>query len=102
VATAPVRPFNYFNQMENGVDEVHFNFVHRVSRFSSQGMNAELPVLDCEETAYGLSRTATRGDVVRRNHFLMPNANTSILFGAQRLVWRVPIDDFSHHSFTVD
>jgi 5,5'-dehydrodivanillate O-demethylase len=102
VATAPVRPFNYFNQMENGVDEVHFNFVHRVSRFSSQGMNAELPILDCEETAYGLSRTATRGDVVRRNHFLMPNANTSILFGAQRLVWRVPIDDVSHHSFTVD
>lgn len=102
VATAPLRPFNYFNQLENGLDEVHFNFVHRVSRFAEQGMNAGIPVLGCEETAWGLARTATRAGVVRRNHFLMPNANTAILFGAVRLVWRVPVDDHAHRSFTTD
>jgi len=102
VATAPLRPFNYFSQLENALDEVHFNFVHRVSPFAAQGMNAAIPVLACQETEYGLARTSTRDDIVRRNHFLMPNANTSILFGAIRLVWRVPVDDHSHHSFTVD
>lgn len=102
VATAPLRPFNYFNQLENGLDEVHFNFVHRVSRFATQGMNTEIPQLGYELTDWGLARTATRGAVTRRNHFLMPNANTAILFGAIRLVWRVPIDDHAHHSFTVD
>ncbi|MDO9088728.1 MAG: Rieske 2Fe-2S domain-containing protein [Burkholderiaceae bacterium] len=100
--TAPMRPFNYFSQLENGLDEVHFNFVHRISRFAAQGMNAEIPQLACEETEYGLSRTSTRSGVVRRNHFLMPNANSAILFGAIRLVWRTPIDDHSHYSFTVD
>lgn len=102
IATGPLRPFNYFSQMENAVDEVHFNFVHRISRFATQGMNMAIPVLSCEVTPYGLSRTSARDGVVRRNHFLMPNAVTSILFGAQRLVWRVPVDDFSHRSFTVD
>jgi 5,5'-dehydrodivanillate O-demethylase len=101
-ATAPLRFFNYFSQLENSVDEVHFNFVHRISRFATQGMNTDIPVLACEVTDYGLSRTSTRVGVVRHNHLLMPNANTAILFGAIRLVWRIPVDDHSHHSFTVD
>ncbi len=102
VANAPIRPFNYFSQIENGMDEVHFNFVHRISRFTEQGMNSEIPKLSCEETAYGLARISTRAGVKRLNHFLMPNANIAILFGAWHLVWRVPIDDHSHISFTVD
>ncbi|MDO8278193.1 MAG: Rieske 2Fe-2S domain-containing protein [Burkholderiaceae bacterium] len=99
---APLRRFNYFNQIENSLDEVHFNFVHRISRFSEDGLNAIVPTLNCEETDYGLARTATRGDVQRQTHFLMPSTNLSLLFGAWHLVWRVPVDDASHISFTVD
>ena len=100
--TAPQRPFNYFQQLENGLDEVHFSFVHRVSRFSDQGLNAELPVLTCQETPYGLARVSLRGGVARHTHFLMPNVGVSLLFGARRIVWRIPVDDNSHVSFTID
>lgn len=100
--TAPLRPFNYFQQLENGLDEVHFSFVHRLSRFSTQGLNAELPVLTCEETPYGLARVSMRRDVARHTHFLMPNVGVSLLFGAWHVVWRVPVDDVSHISFTID
>lgn len=101
-AQALRRPFNYFNQLENGLDEVHFNFVHRVSRFAKQGLTLEIPVLSCEETEYGLSRVSVRGGVERRTHFLMPNVNVTLLFDAWHVVWRVPVDDVSHISFTVD
>jgi 5,5'-dehydrodivanillate O-demethylase len=96
------RPFNYFRQIENALDEVHFNFVHRVSPFAAQGMIAELPELSCEDTEFGLSRISKRGDIERQTFFLMPNSNTSLFFGARRQVWRVPVEDTSHISFTVD
>jgi len=98
----PLRPFNYFRQIENALDEVHFNFVHRVSPFADQGMITELPELRCEETEFGLSRISKRGSIERQTYFLMPNSNASLFFGARRQVWRVPIDDTSHISFTVD
>ncbi len=99
---APQRPFNYFRQIENALDEVHFNFVHRVSPFAAQGMISALPELSCEETQFGLSRISKRGTIERQTYFLMPNTNTSLFFGARRLVWRVPVEDTSHISFTMD
>ncbi len=99
---APLRTFNYFSQLENALDEVHFRFVHRISRIAEQGLTDAIPTLTCEETDYGLARASTRRGVDRKTHFLMPNINASIFFDALHIVWRVPVDDYSHISFTVD
>jgi 5,5'-dehydrodivanillate O-demethylase len=101
------RKWSFFDQLENSVDEVHFNFVHRRSKFSDVGLNDEIPELDCEETDYGILRLGKRGDSTRRSHILMPNCMYSMVFEhfkgwAEHLSWRVPIDDETHTSFIVD
>src|SRR5689334_19071782 len=48
------RPCNYFQNVENVVDEVHVAFVHRESGFTEGGLNWDLPVITAEETEYGL------------------------------------------------
>jgi 5,5'-dehydrodivanillate O-demethylase len=105
-----VRDCNYFQNIENGVDEVHVNFTHGYTAFSTSGLNDEVPEVAAEERPYGLVEYAFRtGDRVRETHFLMPN----ILFlklpqqlagedGWRDYVsWRVPIDDHVHMSFIV-
>lgn len=101
------RPWAVFTQIENSVDETHFNFAHRKSKFDSIGMTENIPVLTCEETEYGLVRRGDRAGAVRTGHFFMPNWSLSSLFDpskgwAEHLVWRVPIDDESHISFIAD
>jgi 5,5'-dehydrodivanillate O-demethylase oxygenase subunit len=100
------RPYPFFNQLENTVDEVHFNFVHRVSRFTDAGLNRHIPEVTCEETEYGIARYGKRGDAVRLTHVVMPNCTlTSVPRGngwADRLAWRVPIDRNSHLSLSID
>lgn len=101
------RDWSFFDQLENSVDEVHFNFVHRKSKFSDVGLNDEIPELGCEETSYGILRLGRRGNTVRRSHILMPNCMYSMVFEhfkgwAEHLSWRVPIDDDTHTSFMVD
>ena len=36
---------NFYNQLENSVDQVHFNFVHRRSPFADQGLNRDIPTV---------------------------------------------------------
>lgn len=98
---------NFFNQLENSVDEAHINFVHGSSQYSELGFNREIPVITGEETAYGIARYGTRGDVVRRSHILMPNVMFSMVYydvtgWTEHLAWRVPLTDESHASFIVD
>jgi 5,5'-dehydrodivanillate O-demethylase len=104
---ASVRPWPYFTQLENGVDETHFNWTHRRTKFDDIGMNDEVPQLSCEETPYGMLRMAKRGNAVRKGHYLMPNWSLSSNYEhdkgwADHVVWRVPVDDKSHVSFMAD
>lgn len=101
------RDWSAFSQLENSVDEVHFNFTHRKSKFTDVGLNEEIPELAAEETEYGILRIGRRGNTVRRSHIIMPNCMYSMVFEhfkgwAEHIAWRVPIDDASHVSFMID
>lgn len=101
------RPWPFFHQLENSVDEVHFNFAHRRSKFTDAGLNNDIPELSCNETEYGIERIAKRGNAVRRSHILMPNCMLSMIVDkhtgwTEHIAWRVPIDENSHCSFMAD
>ncbi|HLH24280.1 MAG TPA: Rieske 2Fe-2S domain-containing protein [Chloroflexota bacterium] len=99
-------PCNYFNNLDNGPDEVHVCFVHRDTAL---GAIAEVPRITAEETPYGLVQYGTRSDgVVRVTPFLMPNIlyfttpAADPAFGwLDALGWRVPVDDGHHTGFRV-
>ncbi|HVV92171.1 MAG TPA: Rieske 2Fe-2S domain-containing protein [Hyphomicrobiales bacterium] len=102
-----VRACSYFNQIENSVDEVHINFVHRVSRFATAGYAGAVPRVVARETAYGIERISERGEEARIGHLLMPNVLMTTVPDpdngwTQHVAWRVPIDDDRHVSFMVD
>jgi 5,5'-dehydrodivanillate O-demethylase len=91
------RDCNYFNNMDNAVDELHHFFVH----WNRKMPVAEqvIPRIQAEETDYGLRITLTRPDEDRTWawHFYMPGIlNLNMTGGYQSLHWRVPIDDESH------
>ena len=102
-----VRDCNHFQSIENGLDEVHVNFTHAGTSFTTSGLNDEVPIVKAEETSYGVIEFGTRGDRIRETHFLMPN----ILFlklppelpgeteWRDYVSWRVPIDQHTHASF---
>jgi 5,5'-dehydrodivanillate O-demethylase oxygenase subunit len=107
--TLYLRYCNYFNSLDNGIDEVHVAFTHSRSGFTSYGLNQDLPKIEAEETEYGIVQYGTRSDgVVRVTHQLMPNilyikgspANSESGW-RDAFAWRVPIDDVSHKSFNV-
>jgi 5,5'-dehydrodivanillate O-demethylase len=98
------RAYPFFNQLENSVDEVHFNFVHRKSAFTDAGLNDEIPEITAEETDYGILRSGRRGNAERISHILMPNCMFASVYGhdkgwTEHFAWRVPIDHKSHTSF---
>jgi len=69
------RGCNYFQNVENGVDEVHIAFTHRQSLF--QVLNYSVPEMGAQETKYGLVQLAKRSDgKVNQAHFMMPNMLT--------------------------
>lgn len=96
-----LRPCSYFNNAENGIDEVHVHFVHRQA---FTGLQYDIPKVWAEETDHGLVQYGQRRDgAVRESHWLMPNA---LLFksgdlddDADQISWRVPVDDVSHKNF---
>jgi 5,5'-dehydrodivanillate O-demethylase len=105
-----LRPCNYFNSIENGMDPAHLAFVHRVSGFADHGL-VEVPATSGEETEYGIVCRATRpGGAVRLTHHLMPNmlhikGSPDDDAGSgwnDALAWRVPLDDEQHLSFNVN
>jgi 5,5'-dehydrodivanillate O-demethylase len=104
------RPCNYFQNVENVVDEVHVAFVHRESEFTAGGLNWDLPEISAEETEYGLVEYGRRANgVVRVTCLLMPNSlllrippeNSAETDWRDLLAWRVPIDDVSHRGYLV-
>lgn len=104
------RECNYFQNIDNGVDEAHLPFVHQDSFFDV--LNYSVPEISAEETGYGLIQYAKRSDnVVHQAHFLMPNmlmfvypASDDPAVGgwARYISWRVPIDDNRHRTFIVE
>jgi 5,5'-dehydrodivanillate O-demethylase len=103
------RRCNYFNSIDNSVDEAHVAFAHRDSAFTEHGLNWDVPRMSAEETAYGLVGYGTRANgVVRVQPFLMPNIlyikgspDTPESGWSDAFAWRVPIDDETHQSFNV-
>ena len=103
-------PCNYFQRIENDLDEVHLHFVHRVST-DEVGLD-QLPEISVTETDYGILRTGRRSDevnnVTRTGHIFMPNVLMTITPGRDsrpqwllHLAWRVPVDDTTMASFIV-
>jgi 5,5'-dehydrodivanillate O-demethylase len=106
-ASSYTRRCNYFQNVENNVDELHVAFTHRVSGYTQHGLNVDLPSVEAEETDYGMVQYGHRsGEKVRASHYLMP---TMIYFRGSPvfpyetdwrdlLSYRVPIDDAKHWS----
>ncbi len=95
-------PCNYFQRVENDLDETHVHFVHRVST-DSYGLD-ELPDIQVNETDYGILRVGERAgggaNATRTAHWMMPNANFLDLppspghpHWTVYLAYRVPVDD---------
>ena len=95
-------PCNYFQRVENDVDEVHVQFVHK--GIAERVDMRAVPHITAEETEYGFDRVSVRDDgknkIVRRAHFLMPNALLVMVSPVTEnddwsvhLAWRVPTDD---------
>jgi 5,5'-dehydrodivanillate O-demethylase len=106
-ASSYTRRCNYFQNVENNVDELHLAFTHRVSGYSEHGLNVELPAVDAEETDYGMVQYGHRpGEKVRASHYLMPSmiyfrGSPVLPFETDwrdLLSYRVPIDDTRHWS----
>jgi 5,5'-dehydrodivanillate O-demethylase oxygenase subunit len=102
-------PCNYFQRIENDLDETHVHFVHRVST-DSYGLN-ELPEIDCTETDYGILRIGARSggvNATRTAHWMMPNVHFVDLPPSPGhpewtvyLAYRVPIDDENMQTLSV-
>jgi 5,5'-dehydrodivanillate O-demethylase oxygenase subunit len=104
-----VRQCNYFNTLENGVDQVHVPFTHAKSNFTKFGLNWDIPKITAEETDYGVAMYGTRSNgIARVNHYLMPNIlyikgspDESAEMWRDAFAWRVPVDDVTHASFNI-
>jgi 5,5'-dehydrodivanillate O-demethylase oxygenase subunit len=104
-----LRHCNYFNTLENGVDQVHVPFTHAKSNFTKFGLNWDIPKITAEETSYGVAMYGTRANgVARVNHYIVPNilyikgSPESAKEGwREAFAWRVPVADVSHRSFNI-
>jgi 5,5'-dehydrodivanillate O-demethylase len=102
-------PFNYFQHLENAMDEVHIGFLHAVSPYQGT-INVEVPLISAEETEFGMVQYGARSQGVKRaTYYHMPNMTSWAQPPAypeetgwrDMLGWRVPADDHSHVTFTV-
>ena len=108
LSVATVLPYNYFQRVENDVDEVHVHYTH--GEFAGSFGLVELPRITAKETDYGMVSTATRSDGSKHyTHCIMPNIMLRAVVQQQDLknftmhaAWRVPIDDVSTLSVFID
>ena len=107
-----VVPFNFFQRLENGLDELHVHFVHRVSASATHEFRSLPTAYAAEETDYGILRKTTYErdgqKEIRQKYFMMPNIGltlpppaTELDDWTPRLSWRVPLNDETTMSFTL-
>ena len=102
------RACNYFNNVENAADLTHSGFVHRNTPGSCDGFTNS-PLMDAEESCWGVTIYARWPEQIRISQIGMPNVfhhkahptDTTIAPYREFLAWWVPIDDESHIQFTV-
>ncbi len=108
-ANCYTRLCNYYQNIENGVDEAHLPFTHRKTYFDE--LNRDVPRIEAEERPYGLVAYGIRSDgTVREQHLLLPNMLSMSLPPQDPgetdwriyISWRVPIDDARHKTFMVE
>ncbi len=96
-------PWNYFQHLENAVDETHLAFLH--DRSTYMAVNFAVPKIEVEETGYGFAQYGIRnGNLKRRKYVHMPNmtawpqpsTHPEETAWREFLGWRVPVDDRSH------
>ena len=108
LAVATVLPYNYFQRIENDIDEVHIHFTH--GEFAGSFGLTHVPVITAKETDYGLVNIATRPDGTQLyTHAFMPNLMLREVVTQQdrtqltiHAAWRVPIDDVTTLSVFID
>lgn len=104
-----IRHCNYFQDLENLLDDVHLSFLHLLSnlREPSWGRSpppaTAVPTIRAEETQFGLLQRSSCADGKGRAvAFVMPNgvyfktAAHRDLLGFDAMNWAIPIDDRSH------
>jgi 5,5'-dehydrodivanillate O-demethylase len=105
------RKCNYFQNLENGVDEAHFHFTHKPAQFSKQPYDEIIPRIEAEETDFGIAQYGIRKNGARRvAYIIMPNmlymlrppSARNATKWIQYISWRVPVDDTVHKSFLVE
>jgi len=96
-------PWNYFQHLENAVDETHLAFLHDRSVY--QAVNFAVPRIEIEETGFGFAQYGIRnGNLKRRKYVHMPNMTAwpqpplhpQEKAWREMLGWRVPVDDRRH------
>jgi 5,5'-dehydrodivanillate O-demethylase len=104
-----IRPFNFFQNLENAVDEVHIGFLHANSPYQNS-INEHVPIISTKETEFGLAQYGERQNGITRSTFYHVPTTTSWAQPAtfpeetewrDMLGFRVPIDDYSHVTHTV-
>jgi len=104
-------PCNFFQRLENDLDEVHLHFVHSVSN-EEIGLE-EMPEIIVSEAEFGILRKGVRSDkeanVTRTGRIFFPNCTMVITpsRGSRQewvlhLAWRVPVNDTKMISFMID
>jgi 5,5'-dehydrodivanillate O-demethylase len=101
---------NYFNNIDNSLDNAHVRFVHQRHRDSVQDhVVIGDPVISVEESDWGIRRYVRYPDGKDLTFFFgMPNINfingqvvDPVIKRADVIVFKVPVDDESHIHFEV-
>jgi 5,5'-dehydrodivanillate O-demethylase len=109
-----LRKYNYFQDLENLIDDVHLSFLHSQSAFRDPAWErrpppaSAVPSIFAEETTYGLVQSSKSKDGRGRSvFFLMPNAvhyktaASREVLGYDAMIWCVPVDDCNHLFFSL-
>jgi len=101
---------NYFNNIENSLDNAHVRFVHRRHRDAAQDLVVlGDPIISVEESDWGIRRYIKYPDGKDLTFFFgMPNINyingqvvDPVIKRADVMVFKVPVDDENHIHFEV-
>jgi len=101
---------NYFNNIENSLDNAHVRFVHRRHRDAAQDQVVlGDPIISVEESEWGIKRYVKYPDGKDLTFFFgMPNINyingqvvDPVIKRADVMVFKVPVDDENHIHFEV-